>query len=66
MDDLVDMHIMAGTNELYHKESCLWLCEYTMAMEHVHKRTVETELQSHVDILFVLKAAEKVNNVEMV
>jgi hypothetical protein len=35
-------------------------------MEHAHERTVGTELQSHVDVLFILKAVEKANDVGMV
>jgi hypothetical protein len=66
MDDLMGMHVMTGTDELYHKESRLRLCEHTTAMEHAHERPVGTKLQSHVDILFVLKAVEKANDVGMV
>jgi len=60
------MHVMAGTNKLYHKESSLWLREDTTAMEHAHEGAVRTELQSHIDILIILKAVDKPNDVRMV
>jgi hypothetical protein len=35
-------------------------------MEHAHERTVLAELQSHMHILFILKAVEKPDDVGMV
>ena len=44
MDHLVGVHVMAGTNELYHKESRFRLCEDTTTVDHVHERAIGTEL----------------------
>jgi hypothetical protein len=66
MDHLMGMHVMAGTDELYHEEPRLWLRKDTTTMEHAHERAVRAELQSHIDILFILKAVEKPNDVGMI
>ena len=66
MDHLVGVHVMAGTNELYHKESRFRLCEDTTTVEHIHERAIGTKLQSHVDILFILEAVDKPNDVGVV
>jgi len=60
------MHVMAGTDELYHEEPRLWLRKDTTVMEHAHEGAVLAELQSHIDILFILEAINKANNVAMV
>jgi hypothetical protein len=60
------MHVLAGTDELYHEEPCLWFRKDTTTMEHAHKRAVRAELQSHIDTLFFLKAVDKTNDVGMI
>ena len=66
MDHLMGVHVMAGANELCHKESRFRLCEDTMTVKHVHERPIGTELQSHVDVLFILEAVDEPNDVGVV
>ena len=66
MDHLMGVHVMAGANELYHKESRFRLCEDTTTVKHVHERPIGAELQSHVDILFILEAVNEPNDVGVV
>jgi len=49
-------------DELYHEEPFLWLRKDTTMMEHT---AIRAELQSHIDILFILKAVNKPNNEPM-
>lgn len=37
VDDLVGVHIVAGTNELNHKKAGLWLSEDATTVEHAHE-----------------------------
>jgi len=53
-------------DELYHEELFLWLRKETTTMEHTHERAIRAELQSHIDILFILKAVDKPNDVGMI
>ena len=57
---------MAGTDKLYHEEPHLRLRKDTTMMEHAHERSIRVELQGHIDILVILKAVEKPNDVGMV
>ena len=63
VDDLVDMHITASSYELYHEEPDLGVGEATPAAQHIHKRTVGTQLESHVDVLFVFETVVKTNDI---
>jgi hypothetical protein len=66
MDHLMGVHVMAGADQLYHEEPRFWLCKDTTSMEHAHERTVRAELQSHIDILLILEAIDKLNDVAMI
>jgi hypothetical protein len=66
VDDLVSVHVMAGTNKLNHKKSGLWFCEDATTVEHVHEGAVGTKLKGHVDVLFILETIYESNDVGMV
>jgi hypothetical protein len=66
VDDLVNVHVVAGTNKLNHKKSGLWLCEDATTVEHVHERAVGTKLKGHVNVLFILEAVYEPNDVRVV
>lgn len=66
VDDLVGVHVVAGTNKLNHEKSGLWLCEDATAVEHVHERAAGTKLKGHVHVLFILETIYETNDVGVV
>ena len=65
VDDLVGVHIVTSTDELYHEETGLGLGEPSSAAEHVHERAVVAELEGHVDVIGVLEAFLELDDVGM-
>src|SRR5712671_685750 len=66
MDDLMGVHVMASTNELYHEEPRLGFGKDATAMKHAHERAIRAEFQGHIDILFIFETVKKPNDVGMV
>jgi hypothetical protein len=66
VDDLMGMHVMAGTNKLYHEKSGFRFGKDATVVQHTHKRTVGAEFQGHIDVRFILEAVYKTDNVRMV
>lgn len=66
VNDLMSMHIMAGTNELYHEKSGFRLGKNATVVQHAHERAVGAELKGHIDVLFIFKTIHKTNDVGMV
>ena len=66
VDDLVGVHVVAGTNKLNYEKPSLWLCEYMTMVEHVHESVTRTKLKGHVHILLILEMVCEANDVGMV
>lgn len=65
VNDLVRVHIVACTDELYQKEACFWFCEATPATEHVHERATVTEFEGHVYVVIIFETFVKADDVWM-
>ena len=66
MDDLVGVHVVAGTNESNHEKANLLLCEDATTVGHTHERTAGTKFKSHVDVIFILEATNETDNIGVV
>ena len=66
MDDLVGVHIVAGTNKLNHEEAGLGLCKDTTTVKHVHEGAAGAKLEGHVYVFFILEAVYESNDVGVV
>ena len=66
MNDLVRVHVVAGSYKLEHEEPCFGLCEAPSTTKHIHERPRRAEFQRHIDIVFVLEAVQDVNDVWVV
>lgn len=63
MNDLVSVHVVAGTDDLDQEEARFWFCEATAAAEHVHERTAVTKFEGHVDVVVVFETFVKTDDV---
>lgn len=66
VDNLVSVHVVAGTNKLNHEKSGLCLCENTTMVKHVRERATGTKLKSHVDVHFLLETINEANDVGVI
>ena len=65
VDDLVGVHVVAGTDELDHEEAGFGLGEASSSTEHVREGAVVAELEGHVDVVFILEAVLEADNVRV-
>lgn len=65
VDHLVLMHVVAGTNQLDHKEARLGLGEFASAAEHVHEGAGGTETEGHVDVLVIFETLVELDDVRV-
>ena len=65
MNDLVGVHVVAGSNDLDQKEACFGFCEAAASTEHVHEGAIVTEFEGHINVIVVFKAFVETNNVGM-
>lgn len=63
MNDLMGVHVVAGTNDLHQEETCFGFCEAAATTEHVHEGTAVAELEGHVDVVVILKTFVKADYV---
>ena len=63
VDDLVGVHVVAGTDELDHEEAGFGLGEASSSAEHVREGAVVAELEGHVDVVFVFEAVLEADDV---
>ena len=66
VDDLVGVHIMTSTDELYHEETGFGFSKSSSTAEHVHEGAVVTELEGHVDVVGVFETFLETNDVGVV